>query len=374
MDRNEIFRALRRRWWVVVVVTLVAADLALFLGLSGDDEYRTSATVGVPQEAVTPSQISQYIVDFTGAAETDAVVQAVAGAVGLTATQVDERVEASRVGSSALVRLTYTSTDADDPLAIDVLENVRDFTLDFMFQSALATADAETSTAQADADAAQEAADVAQAARADFLEERGLERPADRLNIVRNELSNLETDQIRHLAEGRPDAAASLDPAIAARRELVAELQRDAQRFEELTTAADEAAVDLREAENRLQAARRLQTDAVPDTPLVISSLATPVDDTAAVVQRTIAIGLAALIVSSLLVVAFERWRRTRRDRRDEATADTAEADPGATAAVAERDQPTPEDPGTSPAGPAAVERPARRAKGPVREPDDVHA
>ena len=116
-------RVMGRRLSLLVVIPVLAMLVAGVLAVLEPQTYRATATVILPnQETSGPvsSAVTQFVSDFEGAITSDSVAQSVSEATGEPKSAVSTGISTKREGSSSVVEVTYTGTDAErvGPVAV----------------------------------------------------------------------------------------------------------------------------------------------------------------------------------------------------------------------------------------------------------------
>ncbi len=109
-------RVMGRRLSLLIVIPVMAMLVAGILAVLEPQTYRATATVILPnQETSGPlsSAVSQFVADFEGAITSDSVAQATFEATGEPKSGISAGIATKREGTSGVVEVTYTGTNAD---------------------------------------------------------------------------------------------------------------------------------------------------------------------------------------------------------------------------------------------------------------------
>jgi hypothetical protein len=109
-------RVMGRRLSLLIVIPVAAMLVAGILAVLEPQTYRATATVILPdQETSGPlsSAVSQFVADFEGAITSDSVAQATFEATGEPKSAIGTGIATRREGTSGVVEVTYTGTNAD---------------------------------------------------------------------------------------------------------------------------------------------------------------------------------------------------------------------------------------------------------------------
>ena len=105
-----------RRLTLLAVIPLVAMMVAGVLAVLEPQMYRATATVIMPGQASSgplSSAVSQFVADFEGNITSDTVAQATSEATGEPKSAISAGISTKREGTSSVVEVSYTGTDAD---------------------------------------------------------------------------------------------------------------------------------------------------------------------------------------------------------------------------------------------------------------------
>lgn len=109
-------RVMGRRLSLLIVIPVAAMLIAGVLAILEPQTYRATATVILPdQETSGPlsSAVSQFVSDFEGAITSDSVAQATFEATGEPKSAIGAGIATRREGTSGVVEVTYTGTNAE---------------------------------------------------------------------------------------------------------------------------------------------------------------------------------------------------------------------------------------------------------------------
>jgi uncharacterized protein involved in exopolysaccharide biosynthesis len=109
-------RVMGRRLSLLIVIPVAAMLIAGILAVLQPQTYRATATVILPnQETSGPlsSAVTQFVSDFEGAITSDSVAQATSDATKEPKSAINNGIATKREGTSGVVEVTYTGTDAD---------------------------------------------------------------------------------------------------------------------------------------------------------------------------------------------------------------------------------------------------------------------
>ncbi|WP_320068476.1 polysaccharide biosynthesis tyrosine autokinase [Micromonospora sp. RTGN7] len=121
MDVRDYLRAVRRSWWVVLLAVMVSLGVAALVTVQTKPRYVASVTyfVTIPNQGVSEAYqgsifMQQRVKSYTDLLESDRLAQSVVAKtpLGLTAEEVQSRINASTVPDTVLLRGTVTDTDA----------------------------------------------------------------------------------------------------------------------------------------------------------------------------------------------------------------------------------------------------------------------
>jgi capsular polysaccharide biosynthesis protein len=158
VELRDWSRVMGRRLALLAVIPLVAMLIAGVLAVLEPQTYRATATVIMPGQTTTgpvSSAVSQFVADFEGAITSDGVAQATSAATGEPKSSISNGIGTKREGSSGVVEVTYTGTNADrvgpvaETAAREALGQIAQVKLD-VDQAQLDAADEAYKQAQAD--------------------------------------------------------------------------------------------------------------------------------------------------------------------------------------------------------------------------------
>ena len=123
VELRDWTRVMGRRLTLLAVIPLVAMMVAGVLAVLEPQTYRATATVIMPGQAASgpvSSAVSQFVADFEGNITSDTVAQATFEATGEPKSAISAGITTKREGTSSVVEVTYTGTNADrvGPVAV----------------------------------------------------------------------------------------------------------------------------------------------------------------------------------------------------------------------------------------------------------------
>ncbi|WP_433341817.1 polysaccharide biosynthesis tyrosine autokinase [Micromonospora sp. CA-111912] len=127
MDVRDYLRAVRRSWWLVLLAVMVSLGVAALVTVQTKPRYVASVTyfVTVPNQGVSEAYqggifMQQRVKSYADLLKSDRLAQSVVAKnpLGLTAEEVQARVDASTVPDTVLLRGTVTDTDATRALRL----------------------------------------------------------------------------------------------------------------------------------------------------------------------------------------------------------------------------------------------------------------
>ena len=223
MEIADLVRAVRRRLWLLMILPLVAGGIA-FARLANDPEsYRASATVAVPSAIERQAgAVGQYVANFRETLRSDDVVSPVARETGVRARALERRLQATRVGTTTTIRVSFTGSNA---AAVErVVVQAAEATVARLAAPALGASSAVVATAE---ERYEQARDDLEA----FTAETGFVLPEDLYRTKQNQL-----------AATRDEAAAeALRPELEALGEQVLRYQRLNDALQQATTVLNNA-------------------------------------------------------------------------------------------------------------------------------------
>jgi hypothetical protein len=117
--RMPILTALRRHWPLVVLPLLLLVGAAIALGLQRDQEYESESRLNVGGLSLTQQSIEGYTtavqalaVSYSRAIHATKVIEPAAAEVGITPNEVVDRVTATPIQGSPVIRVIATGEDA----------------------------------------------------------------------------------------------------------------------------------------------------------------------------------------------------------------------------------------------------------------------
>jgi len=109
-------RVMGRRLSLLIVIPVTAALLAGLLAILQPQTYRATATVILPAQQTSgpaSSAVSQFVADFEGAITSDGVAQTTSEITGEPKSAISRGIATKREGTSGVVEVTYTGTNAE---------------------------------------------------------------------------------------------------------------------------------------------------------------------------------------------------------------------------------------------------------------------
>jgi capsular exopolysaccharide synthesis family protein len=131
MHWREALRAIRRRWWMVVAASVASVGIAVVLTVTAVPQYATSLTffVNAPGQGVSESYqgglfSQQRVKSYANLLNGDRLARAIAEnpEIGLTASQIQQRVSGKVVQDSVL--LTVTVIDSDQQRSVRIADEL----------------------------------------------------------------------------------------------------------------------------------------------------------------------------------------------------------------------------------------------------------
>jgi capsular polysaccharide biosynthesis protein len=123
VELRDWTRVMGRRLTLLAVIPLVAMMVAGVLAVLEPQTYRATATVIMPGQAASgplSSAVSQFVADFEGNITSDSVAQATFEATGEPKSAVSAGISTKREGTSSVVEVSYTGTNAERVGAVAV--------------------------------------------------------------------------------------------------------------------------------------------------------------------------------------------------------------------------------------------------------------
>ncbi len=312
MELRDYLRAVQRRLWIVVLVPVLAVGASLgltTLGSGGAKGYATTATVSAPPLSSSNSTV-QYASDFQAVADSGAALDATAKATGVSRDTLDADLTVSRLSTSSLMQITYTTTEHNAAKATKVTQSYGQAILEQVYGAAVTQSKAQEATAAAAVAAAQKNVDASRQALNDFLGGAGFVRPDDALRTATSNLGEIQTQL--DLAAVSGDSVPALQAALDAARKRLTDLGARAVQFTSLNNALTKSTDALDVATTDQETAAKAVAAATPHGTVAISSLESPV--TGQTIRRAVAAGVIGLLLAIALVVLLD-VRRTRRMR-----------------------------------------------------------
>jgi capsular polysaccharide biosynthesis protein len=260
---------IRRRLWILLVVPLLAVGAVVAWELRQPPRYSATATVAAPAVVGGPST-NQYsgvnaprafVADFSGAVTSPLIVNQVAEKTGAAPAAIKDGLEASQIGSSSLVQLTYTGPRRDQ--VTPVVNEAAAATIRFLFQT-------QVTLAQKTVGEARKAVDRANAALASFYKKTGQVLPDEAYRIAAQQVADLQREQASARAGGETTKAASLQSAINARKAEVAKLAPQVATYQGLVDRRTQALSRVNVLEEGTERAQAQYSAADPEAIVVV--------------------------------------------------------------------------------------------------------
>jgi capsular polysaccharide biosynthesis protein len=260
---------IRRRLWILLVVPLLAVGAVVAWELRQPPRYSATATVAAPAVVGGPST-NQYsgvnaprafVADFSGAVTSPLIVNQVAEKTGAAPAAIKDGLEASQIGSSSLVQLTYTGPRRDQ--VTPVVNEAAAATIRFLFQT-------QVTLAQKTVGEARKAVDRANAALASFYKKTGQVLPDEAYRIAAQQVADLQREQASARAGGETTKAASLQSAINARKAEVAKLAPQVATYQGLVDRRTQALSRVNVLEEGMERAQAQYSAADPEAIVVV--------------------------------------------------------------------------------------------------------
>lgn len=269
METANYLSIIRRRLWILLVVPLLAVGAVVAWELRQPPRYSATATVAAPAAVGGPST-NQYsgvnaprafVADFSGAVTSPLIVNQVAEKTGAAPAAIKDGLEASQIGTSSLVQLTYTGPRRDQ--VTPVVNEAAAATIRFLFQT-------QVTLAQKTVGEARKAVDRANAALASFYKKTGQVLPDEAYRIAAQQVADLQREQASARAGGETTKAASLQSAIDARKAEVAKLAPQVATYQGLVDRRTQALSRLNVLEEGMERAQAQYSAADPEAIVVV--------------------------------------------------------------------------------------------------------
>lgn len=269
METVSYLSIIRRRLWILLVVPLLAVGAVVAWELRQPPRYSATATVAAPAVVGGPST-NQYsgvnaprafVADFSGAVTSPLIVNQVAEKTGAAPAAIKDGLEASQIGSSSLVQLTYTGPRRDQ--VTPVVNEAAAATIRFLFQT-------QVTLAQKTVGEARKAVDRANAALASFYKKTGQVLPDEAYRIAAQQVADLQREQASARAGGETTKAASLQSAINARKAEVAKLAPQVATYQGLVDRRTQALSRVNVLEEGMERAQAQYSAADPEAIVVV--------------------------------------------------------------------------------------------------------
>lgn len=339
MEIVDYLRIVRRRLWLLVGVPLLAAGAAATLVLLSPQQHTATAYVAAPalvggaaaQQYTGTQAANQFAAAFGAAATSPRVVDEVAADTGVAPARLRGGLTISQVGASSQMEITYTTVNR--MTAIPVLEATSSRALAFLFSSQVAIATEQVTAAGDDVAAAT-------AAIVEWEQENKVSQPDKIYQATLNELASLRQQRLSMQAVGNTRGADAAGDAIDAGQRQLDTIGPKLPDYQALLAQRDAATSALSQARQEVQAARAQSRAADPDEVTSLGQV-NPVSRTQALLNATLPVSGAGLLLAVLLVVLRELLSGNR------------SGEPPATPAGAPEPRP---EPGPTGAGPTGID------------------
>ena len=319
MEIADYFRAARKRLWLIILLPLLAAGVAGGLLYSKPQTYTSTATIDAPSlvgglnAQYTGAQgVNQFVSAFQATSTGPVIRDKTEAATGVDSTLLSDNLSVTQRGTSSSVAVSFTSTKRTVPQK--VVETVSSLTLDALFNTQVADAQARVA-------AAKQSVDTANKAISDFNTTHRMADPQKAYEAQLSRVNALVQQQASLRATGNAVGAAAMSAPITTAQAQLNAFVPILSQYSALQAAALTADTALSAANNDLAQATAQQKAADP-TKVVFVGGARLDDRMAPIIQTTVAVAAAALILALLLVFGLEMLARSRGTR--EARADTA--------------------------------------------------
>jgi len=325
MEIGTYVKGLLTKSWIVVLLAVLAGAGAYLAERGVRDAYQATVNVTVPSaQAGTAGSNGQYVANFAVGLTTPTVVAQVSQATGEQKTALTDGLDASQLGNSSFIAVTYTAADA--ATAVEVVNAAAKSTSALLAQPAIQTATTTSDAAKQALTTATAQQKAAQDAVNAWTAKHGVIDPNVLYQAAQSSLTQLSVSKQNAIAQGR--STSNFDTAIANAQARLNALAPQVVEYNALTRALNQDELAMQTAQSRVISAAGELADANA-APLIG-------DPTSALVSRksvvTRAVAVAAglgFVLGLALVLLVEFLSATRRPRRDEAQR-SATAAPGA--------------------------------------------
>ncbi len=242
----------KRVLWMVVA-PILAAEAALFLLALGPTEYKATATVTIPSEGSSVSDVTQSVSDYRALVKSNTVARQVAAQTRASTGSIRGGVTSKRQGTSSLVDVTYTGSKKAN--VVPVVKAVSRESLVALIKPELEVADRSVRQAQKDYAAVQQEIIEFNASHGLLLD------PPETYRAKVAELGRLKVQAAQARAQGNTARAASLDAAVAQATKDVETLAGVVREYQALQSKQDQLQATINSASNK-QATQRARLDA----------------------------------------------------------------------------------------------------------------
>lgn len=239
------------RLWVLLLVPIAAGAAAFALLADTPPQYEAATVLTVPSTVAggaSSGSVSQYMANFDQAIMSDPVVTKVAGLVDRDAGEVRDGLDVTQLGSSNLVRISYSGPDRGD--ASTIVEEATRSTFDLVAQIQLPFGQT-LEVLRSRVRSIRSDLDKAEARLEDFLVANGLVLPREQYLLVASDVARLEDELAQAEASGTPTA--SIESQLSDRRQELSQLGAQIPEYERLQGDVERAAEDLNAAEDELR-------------------------------------------------------------------------------------------------------------------------
>ncbi|MDG4764906.1 Wzz/FepE/Etk N-terminal domain-containing protein [Solwaraspora sp. WMMD406] len=310
MEIVDYLRVARRRLWLLVGVPVLAAGAAATLVLIAPQQYTATAYVAAPalvggaaaQQYTGNQAANQFAAAFSAAATSPRVVDEVAADTGIAASRLRSGLSVSQVGASSQMEITYASTNR--ATVEPVLVATADRALAFLFSSQVAIATEQVTAASADVTAAT-------AAITAWETENEVTQPDKIYQATLSELASLRQQRLQMQAVGNGRGVDAATEAIEAGQRRLDTIGPKLPDYEALIAQRDAATSALSSARQGLQAARA-QAQAADPAEVASVGAVRAVSRTRALVNATVPVAGAGVLLAVVLVALLELLARNR--------------------------------------------------------------
>jgi len=308
----DYLRIARRRLWLLVGVPVLAAGAAATLVLIAPQQYTATAYVAAPalvggaaaQQYTGNQAANQFAAAFSAAATSPRVVDEVTAETGVAANRLRSGLVVSQVGASSQMEITFAS--ADRSMVSPVLAATAERALAFLFSSQVAIATEQVTAASTDVD-------EATAAITAWEDENEVTQPDKIYQATLNELASLRQQRLQMQAVGNGRGVDAATEAIEAGQRRLDTIGPKLPDYEALLAQRDAATSALSSARQGLQAARA-QAQAADPTEVTSVGAVRAVSRTRSLVNTTVPVAGAGLLLAVVLVAMLELLARNRAD------------------------------------------------------------